>query len=216
LSRAIKLCNSSAKDDKILGMRVLVAEDDPINARLLEAALVSGGYKVLVCRDGLEAWCELEREDPPPICILDWMMPGMDGVEVCRRVRERFSARPQYLMLLTARGNREDIVSGLRAGADDYITKPFDRDELIARVQVGRRVIELQRKLAERLKELEEALAQVRQLQGLLPICSYCKRIRDDQSYWHQLESFISEHSGAQFSHSICPECYDAVVKGRL
>lgn len=197
-------------------MRVLVAEDDPINRRLLEVALTEGGYEVSVCCDGLEAWRELEREDPPPMCILDWMMPGMDGVEVCRRVREQFSARPQYLILLTARGNREDIVSGLRAGADDYITKPFDRDELMARVQVGRRVIELQRKLAERLRELEAALAQVKQLQGLLPICSYCKKIRDDQSYWHQLESYISEHSGAQFSHSICPECYEAVVKGGL
>jgi DNA-binding response OmpR family regulator len=144
------------------------------------------------------------------------MMPGMDGIELCHRVRSAFTATPPYLILLTAKGRREDIVIGLQAGANDYVTKPFDREELRARMQVGLRMIELQQSLADRVKALEEALTRVKQLQGLLPICSYCKKIRDDQNYWQQVESYISEHSEAQFSHSICPDCYERLVKPEL
>jgi DNA-binding response OmpR family regulator len=150
------------------------------------------------------------------LAILDWMMPGLDGVEVCRRVRRGATATPPYLILLTAKGRREDIVTGLRSGADDYVTKPFNREELRARVQVGIRIVELQHSLADRVKALEEALTRVKQLQGLLPICSYCKKIRDDRNYWQQVENYISEHSEAQFSHSICPDCYEGRVKPEL
>jgi sigma-B regulation protein RsbU (phosphoserine phosphatase) len=126
------------------------------------------------------------------------------------------SSTPPYLILLTAKGGREDLVTGLEAGANDYVTKPFNREELRARVQVGVRMVELQQSLADRVKALEEALARVKQLQGLLPICSYCKKIRDDQNYWQQVESYIAEHSQAQFSHSICPDCYEKLVKPEL
>jgi DNA-binding response OmpR family regulator len=108
------------------------------------------------------------------------------------------------------------VVAGLQAGGDDYVTKPFDREELHARVKVGLRILQLQMNLADRVRELEEALASVKQLQGLLPICSYCKKIRDDQNYWQQVEGYISEHSGAVFSHGICPECYDKFVRPEL
>lgn len=148
--------------------------------------------------------------------ILDWMMPGLDGLEICHRIRARVPARPTHIILLTARGGRENVVQGLQAGAHDYITKPFDRDELRARVQVGVRVIELQQALAERVRQLEEALACVKQLQGLLPICSYCKKIRNDRNYWQQVESYLSEHSDVQFSHGICPGCYETFVKPEL
>ncbi|MGH8067882.1 MAG: response regulator transcription factor [Candidatus Entotheonellia bacterium] len=197
-------------------MKLLIAEDDMVSRRLLEATLIKWGYKVVVTCDGTAAWEVLQRADAPPLAILDWMMPGMDGIEVCRRVRQASTPTPPYLILLTAKGRREDIITGLRSGANDYVTKPFNREELRARVQVGMRMVELQQSLAERVKALEEALARVKQLQGLLPICSYCKKIRDDQNYWQQVESYISEHSEAQFSHSICPDCYERLVKPEL
>jgi response regulator RpfG family c-di-GMP phosphodiesterase len=116
-----------------------------------------------------------------------------------------------YLILVTARESSGDIVAGLDAGADDYVIKPFVAEELRARVAVGVRVLTLQERLAERVAELQAALLSVKQLRGLLPICSYCKRIRGDDQYWQQVEGYIAEHSDAQFSHGICPTCYVAV-----
>jgi len=197
-------------------MRILIAEDDAVSRRRLEATLQKWGYEVLAVEDGLAAWEVLQGEMPPPLAILDWMMPGMDGIEVCRKVRERSPSRPLYIIVLTARGSREDVVAGLQAGGDDYVTKPFHREELHARVKVGLRVLQLQMNLADRVRELEEALARVKQLQGLLPICSYCKKIRDDQNYWQQVEGYISEHSEAIFSHGICPDCFEKFVKPEL
>jgi sigma-B regulation protein RsbU (phosphoserine phosphatase) len=120
------------------------------------------------------------------------------------------------VILLTSRDASADIVEGLRAGADDYVTKPPHEEELLARIAVGARVVALQQTLADRLRRLEEALSKVKQLQGLLPMCSYCKRIRDDQNYWQQVESYMSVHSGVQFSHSYCPECFDKYVQPQL
>jgi response regulator RpfG family c-di-GMP phosphodiesterase len=144
------------------------------------------------------------------------MMPGIDGIELCRKMRAKQDLIPTHIILLTARNGKADIVYGLEAGADDYIAKPFDRNELRARIQVGMRLVELQRKLAERVEDLTHALQQVKQLQGLLPICSYCKKIRGDNNYWQQVESYISTHSEAQFSHGICPECFEKIVKPEM
>lgn len=197
-------------------MKVLIAEDDPVSHRLLEATLAKWGYEGVTAADGTEAWRVLGGADAPPLAILDWMMPGMDGIEVCRRVRARTTPTPMYLILLTAKGQRDDVVGGLEAGADDYVTKPFDRAELRARVAVGIRIVELQQALADRVRALEEALAQVKHLRGMLPICAYCKKIRADQDYWQQVETYVAAHSEAQFSHSICPTCYETVVKPQL
>jgi sigma-B regulation protein RsbU (phosphoserine phosphatase) len=190
-------------------MRVLIAEDDAVSRRLLEATLDKFGYEVVVAADGAEAWGELQRADAPRLAILDWMMPEIDGVELCRRIRSRPTTTPPYLILLTAKSEKVDVVAGLDSGANDYLTKPFDRAELRARVQVGAHVMELQSNLAARVRELEDALSQVRQLQGLLPICSYCKKIRDEKNYWQRVDSYLSEHSGVVFSHGICPDCYE-------
>ena len=197
-------------------MRILIAEDDAVSRRLLETLLARWGYDVVVAVDGEEAWRHLQREGAPHLAILDWMMPGMGGLEICRKVREVGYPSPAYLILLTARTGSEDVVQGLETGANDYVTKPFSREELRARVQVGVRVVELQASLAERVRELEQAMARLKQLQGLLPICSYCKKIRADQNYWQQVESYISEHSEAVFSHGICPECFEKFVKPEL
>jgi DNA-binding response OmpR family regulator len=197
-------------------MRILVAEDQAVSRRILEATLRKWGYEVIAVEDGTQAWEALQAEDAPPLVILDWLMPGMDGIEICRQIRQSPSRRPIYLILLTARGGSEDKVTGLQSGADDYITKPFNHEELRARVQVGIRVLELQGALAQRVRELEEALSRVKTLQGLLPICSYCKKIRNDRNYWQQVEGYISDHSQAQFSHGICPECYARFVQPEL
>ncbi|HLG17227.1 MAG TPA: response regulator [Blastocatellia bacterium] len=197
-------------------MRVLIAEDDPISRRVLQTTLEKWGYEVEATADGVAALAALQRDDAAPLAILDWMMPGIDGVEVCRRLRENEPSILAYIILLTTLSEKSDIVRGLNAGANDYVVKPFDREELRARVQVGVRVIELQTGLAESVKKLEEALSQVRQLQGILPICSHCKRVRDDKNYWQQVESYVTAHSEAQFSHSICPECFDRIARPQI
>ncbi|HKX62840.1 MAG TPA: response regulator [Verrucomicrobiae bacterium] len=190
-------------------MKVLIAEDDSISRRLLQAALVKWGYDVVVTTDGQEAWKILQAHDPPTLLILDWLMPQMDGIEICREARKSEALKSAYIILLTSRGSKQDIVQGLEAGADDYVTKPFDHGELRARVQVGARVIGLQKALAERVHQLEEAMNSVKTLQGLLPICCYCKKIRDDGNYWHRVETYIAGHANVRFSHGICPDCSD-------
>jgi phosphoserine phosphatase RsbU/P len=189
-------------------LKVLIAEDDPVSRRYLEAALRKWGYQVLTAKDGTGAWEILKNRGSHPLAILDWMMPGIDGLRLCRMIRATPQLAQMYVILLTARTGQGNQVAGLEAGADDYVTKPFDRKELRARVQVGARVAKLQANLADRIHELEVALTKVKQLQGLIPICSYCKKIRDDKNYWRQVESYLAEHSEAQFSHGICPECY--------
>jgi len=190
-------------------MKVLIAEDEIVSRRLLESALPRWGYEVITATDGEEAWALLQEHDAPTIMVLDWLMPRVDGVEICRRIRAHPRLSSVYIILLTSRAAVEDVVQGLEAGANDYITKPFDAAELRARMQVGVRVVNLQATLAERVREVEDALSRVKQLQGLLPICSYCKKIRDDQNYWHQVESYVGKHTDARFSHGICPECTD-------
>jgi DNA-binding response OmpR family regulator len=197
-------------------MKALIADDDLTYRRMLEALLAKWGYDLVVTSDGDAAWQILQAPDAPQLAILDWMMPGKDGVEICRQIRESSQSDPKYIILLTSKGGKEDIVSGLDAGADDYITKPFEREELRARVQVGERILRLQSELARRVKELQEALDQIETLEGILPICMYCKKIRNDQNYWQQVESYISQHSQAEFTHGLCPECFEKHIKRPL
>jgi len=188
-------------------VRVLVADDDPLARRLLEVTLTRSGYEVLAVADGVEAWDVLHGQDSPTLALLDWMMPGLTGVDVCRKVREATPRGPIYLIVVTSKGQTEDVVNALRTGADDYITKPFEIEELRARLAVGERLVTLQQQLADRVRALEEALAHVQQLQGLIPICAWCGQVRSDGNYWEQVESYLAKRSGLQFTHAICPPC---------
>jgi phosphoserine phosphatase RsbU/P len=189
-------------------MKILVADDDRIAATVLVQMLRQWEFDVTVAADGAEALSHLRSEAATPtLAILDWMMPQLEGADVCRRVRLEMPLANMYLILLTSLESKDRIIAGLEAGADDYLIKPFDPDELRARINVGVRVLRLQERLAERVNELQDALANVKQLHGLLPICSYCKRIRGDDQYWTAVESYIAERSNAQFSHGICPPC---------
>jgi len=199
-----------------MSAEILIAENEPTSRSRLETTLQSSGFDCISVANGAEAWQVLQTESPPNLMVLEWMMPELDGIEVIRRLRSSPTCFGAYVILLTARTSRKDVVAGLEAGADDYMTKPYDEAELLARVQVGVRVVSLREALASRVRELEEAFSRVRRLQGLLPICSYCKKIRDDRNYWRQVESYISEHSEAAFSHGICPDCYERVVADQL
>lgn len=188
-------------------MRILIAEDDLTSRTMLAATLHKNGHDVVETVNGEEAWEALRKSDAPRLAILDWMMPVMDGVEVVRRIRAETSGPQPYILMLTAKGTKEDIVAALDTGANDYLVKPFHPTELRARVEVGRRLVDMQDQLTEQVKELRKALEDIKTLQGILPICMHCKKIRNDKGYWEQVESYISEHSAAFFSHGICPEC---------
>ena len=179
-------------------MRILIADDNRMTTAMLSGTLTGWGFEVAVAYDGAAAWEHIAGREPPALAIVDWMMPGLEGPELCRRIREAPPPAPIYLILLTSRTSREDLVIGLESGADDYLTKPFDPIELRARIHVGQRTLGL--------------MASIKRLNGLLPICSYCKRIRSDQNYWEQVENYITEHSDARFSHGICPDCFDKVL----
>lgn len=205
------------------GEEILIADDDASMRALLSRHLRRWGYEVLVAPDGVQALRALCRDPRPRLAILDWEMPELDGLQLCRRIRATPALRNSYVLLLTARGSKEDVVAGLEAGADDYLVKPFAPEELRARLRAGARILRLQhalheerRRLAARVSELEAALEHVRMLQGILPICTYCRCVRDDQNYWQQLETYVSRHLDAQFSHGVCPGCYESVLQAEL
>jgi CheY-like chemotaxis protein len=195
------------KEDFI--MRILIAEDNLTSRILLKALLEKDGHEVTVTVNGAEAWQALQRPDAPELLVLDWMMPEMDGLEVVRRVRALLTDRPAYIIMLTSMDEKGKVVAALDAGANDYLAKPFDSGELRARVEVGRRMLELQNSLASKNEVLRQALDHIKTLRGIIPICMSCKKIRDDQGYWNQLESYVSKHTEAEFSHGVCPECLD-------
>jgi phosphoserine phosphatase RsbU/P len=197
-------------------LQVLVADDEPVSRTVVGAMLKKAGYPVIFAPDGEQAWQVLDSDDPPSIALLDWEMPGLQGPEVARRIRGKQAQSPTYVILLTSRDSSADVVQGLRAGADDYVTKPANEDELIARVNVGARVVQLQMALADRVRSLEEALANFKALQTLLQICAYCKSIRNDQNYWENVETYFTQHSNVAFTHSYCPNCYERFVRPEL
>ncbi len=195
-------------------MKILIADDDVTSQLVLASLLRKCGHEVLEARDGTEAWKALEQAKPPHMAILDWMMPGLEGVDICRQARARQTDHPPYLILLTSRDAKNDVAEGLRAGADDYLAKPYHPGELAARVEVGCRMILLQDRSAGKVQELQEALAQIKTLRGILPICAGCKKIRDDRGYWNQVEDYVTAHTEAEFSHGLCPQCMSKYYAG--
>ncbi len=190
-------------------MRVLLAEDETVTRRLLEAQMTRFGFEVISVADGLVAWNLLQSPDAPSLVVLDWNMPGLDGPDVCRRMRESTRSGYTYMLLVTARNAKSDVVQGLSAGADDFISKPVDPDELHARLRTGERIVRLEQTLGRQVKELQAAAEHVRELQGMIPICMHCKRIRNQSQIWEKVETYIEQRSDAKFSHALCAECLD-------
>ena len=192
-----------------MSIRALVADDDPVARTILARALPGWAIEPIIVSDGAAAWEVIASDNAPSLAIVDWEMPGLDGPDLCRRIRGNPASASMYVVLLTSRDAADDVVAGLDAGADDYLVKPFRAAELRARINAGVRVLTLQERLAQRVVELQQALASVKQLSGMLPICSYCKRIRSDEDYWQQVESYIADRTEAEFSHGVCPSCFE-------
>lgn len=190
-------------------VKVLLAEDEVVSRRLLEATIRRFGYELAVVDDGLKAWDALSQDAAPAIAVLDWTMPGLDGLEVCRRVRGHERRGYTYILIVTARNAKADVVAALSAGADDFVSKPIDPDELKARLRVGERIIQLEQALAKQVSELKAAAEHVKQLQGMIPICMHCKKIRGQADVWERIETYIEQRSGAKFSHALCSDCLE-------
>lgn len=182
-------------------MKILIADDDATCRLLLGATLQTLGYEVVSTAHGQEAWEWLQGEHFP-LLISDWMMPELDGPELCRKVRAQNAEKYTYVVLLTLLEGKSNYLEGMRAGADDFITKPFDEDQLVARLQVAQRILGLQ--------------TRVRQLEGLLPICCYCKNIRDEKDHWVKVESYLQRRTEVSFTHGICPRCLRDQVQPEL
>jgi PleD family two-component response regulator len=196
--------------------RVLLAEDHRPTRDALRTLLELKGYSVSAVSNGDDAIAALTNLDGPSIAVVDWMMPGASGLDVCRVVRDAAPVRYVYLIIVTARDGEEDVAKALAAGADDFIRKPCGPSELIARVRNGQRTVELERSLAARVGELEEMVERINQLKQLLPICMYCKKVRDDSDYWRDIDEYIHQQTGTDFSHGICPDCMAAALAGEL
>jgi phosphoserine phosphatase RsbU/P len=180
-------------------MKILVAEDDPVASKVLKLTLEQVGHTVSVVKDGAAAW-DLLLIEPFAVVVSDWMMPEVDGLQLCRRIRELTDRDYTYFILLTANhAGRDNLNIAMDAGIDDFLQKPLDREAIWMRLRVAERILAFSK--------------QVRQLGELLPICAYCKKIRDDGTYWKQIESYIQEHTGSAFSHGVCPECFEQQLK---
>ena len=183
-------------------MKVLAIEDDNVSMAILRRALERLGHTVIAARDGEEGWSAWLREKTR-VVVCDWQMPKLDGLRLCRRFRAQEGRDYVYFILLTAAGaTAQNRRAAAEAGVDDFLTKPIDMSRLWMRLRVAERILKF--------------TTQVHRLEEMMPMCSYCKKIRDDQNYWQQIESYINERTGTEISHSVCPECYQRVVVPEL
>lgn len=195
------------------GLRILAVDDDAATRLAFDSIIRAAGWSPVVVDDPEEAYRILTGPDAPPIALIDWHMPTLSGIDLCRRVREAAPDARPYLIFVTVKSASEDVAAGLDAGADGYMTKPIAPIELLARVRAGIRTIASQQDLRTRLQQAEIASAQTKKLRELLPICAYCRRIRDEDQRWSTLEQYLSQHIGVRFTHGFCPDCYDDHVR---
>ena len=179
-------------------MQVLIAEDDPIALQILKIALQKMGHTVTSKPNGQDAW-NFFQERPVNIVVSDWDMPGLDGLEFCRQIRDSAKASYTYFILLTGKNSAEEMTEAMDEGVDDFLPKPLNESTLSSRMRVAERIIDFYQ--------------QIRELKTIIPICSYCKKIRNDDDYWQRLENFLELNLNKDISHSICPECYDKHVE---
>ena len=177
-------------------MKILIVDDDPTSRIILQASLKKLGHEVTATADGLEAMRHFDNGHIP-LVISDMVMPKIDGLTLCRNIRGANRSQYTYIILLTSVTGKNGCLVGLRAGADDFVAKPFDEDLLAARLLVAERLLKLQ--------------SQIKQLAGLIPICCVCKKIRDDSNFWNQVESYVAAHTDAKFSHGYCPDCFNKI-----
>lgn len=197
---------------------VLIIDDSPTNLRILLKYLKTSGFDVIIAESGEKGLSELEKS-LPDIILMDVMMPGIDGFETCKRVKEREECRDIPVIFMTSLSEVSDKIKGFGAGAVDYITKPFKQEEVLLRLNTHLTIRRQKIEILHQKKELEKALTEIKVLKGLLPICSNCKKIRDEQGHWEPIEVYIRNHSEAKFSHGICPICakelYPDFYKGK-
>ncbi len=176
-------------------LKVLVAEDDEVAAKVLQVILTKLGLNVMVAHDGATAW-KMYEEFLPSIVLTDWQMPEFSGIELCQKIRGADRMDYTYIIVLTAAfTSKQNYLEAMQAGADDFLRKPYEKDELVARLCVAQRIINFH--------------AQMRELRQLLPVCSYCKSVRDDKDYWQKIEVYLQKHTGSHITHGICPKCVE-------
>jgi len=182
-------------------MRILLVEDDVDARQMLRVLLQWDGHEVVTATNGLEGW-EAFQKDRFPIVLSDWLMPELDGLGLCRRIRESEGSHYSYFILLTALQGKANYLEAISAGADDFVSKPYDPEMLASRILVAERIVGLQNR--------------VKRLEGILSTCMYCKKIRDERNHWVSIEHYITQRSEASFSHGVCPDCYESIVKPEL
>lgn len=179
--------------------RVLIVDDELHEIKVLTKFL-HDDYKIMAAKDGESALKIAQGSNPPDLILLDIIMPGLNGYATCKQLKENDTTKNIPVIFVTAISEVMDAARAFELGAVDYVTKPFNPVTVKARVKTHIQ-------LNDTLQDLQTALSEVKTLRGFLPICSYCKKIRDDKGYWNQIESYIQEHSDAEFSHSVCQEC---------
>lgn len=207
-SDTAKASMKKSSDVELEIMKILIVDDNAANIDVMLTFLEMEGYDISIATSG-ESAIKAACHNLPDLILLDVMMPQIDGFETCRRLKELPQTKDIPIIFVTAKKEVDDIVKGFDCGGVDYISKPFRQEEVLARVDTHLR-LRLMAVAQERLiKELNQALEEVKTLRGILPICSYCKKIRDESGEWQQIEEYISSHSDTDFSHGICSECYN-------